>query len=276
MRFDIQKAFPYPVLRPYSDDYVDGEFQASVQARVDQEKVDINVYFALSVEEILQQIEAGRASYVAIISCRDTYFRDVIVSSTATIAREYAINTLRGEVVVDAYVVAIDSIENFFSQDINPEFGHGSFNFSRGDVLAQDEPQVFFIERDYFKPVTSVFDLVMREDLQGGEWTVSLSQDRVQIEVSREMKEAIDRARNASNNQMILINSIYFAAVVHVVQQLKDARSEFEDYRWATVFLRQIHNRDINLDSEDAYKIAQQLMEYPLILLKTQDVFGGD
>jgi len=34
MKFDRYKAFPYPVLRPYSDDYIDIDFQTNVEPKV--------------------------------------------------------------------------------------------------------------------------------------------------------------------------------------------------------------------------------------------------
>jgi hypothetical protein len=34
MKFDRSKTFPYPVLRPYSDDYVDAEFQALAEFEI--------------------------------------------------------------------------------------------------------------------------------------------------------------------------------------------------------------------------------------------------
>ncbi len=56
MKFDKNKAFPYPVLRPYSDDYKDVEFQATVEFTVGKEKIKTNISYAISSEEILEEI----------------------------------------------------------------------------------------------------------------------------------------------------------------------------------------------------------------------------
>jgi|LSQX01.2.fsa_nt_gb hypothetical protein len=276
MRFDSQKAFPYPVLRPHSDDYHQGVFEAIVDIYVDDKGVEVAVLFTLSVDEILDLVRVAKASFVLVVSCRDTYFREALVCNDLIFTHSFDINHLRGEVVVEPYVVANEVIESFSSQDINLEFGNGPFRFNQGDVIAQDEPKVFYIERDYFKPITSVFDLVKKDDLNPNEWTVSLSQDRVHIEVSGKMKETIDRIRSAKENRAILLNSIYFATVVHVVQQLKDAYGEYECYHWAEVVKRQIHNKGIDLDSTDAYRIAQVLMEDPLGILDNYVFQGGE
>jgi hypothetical protein len=189
MKFDPQKAFPYPVLRPQSNDYNGPDFQVNVQysATEGSDTIDFEIDYLLSSEEILDEIGRGRANYVTLISCRDTYFRDVLVASDSKIYKSINKSNLRGEVQVLSYIVAIERINNFKSEDINDEFGDGPFSFNRGEVLAQDEPDIFFVDRDLFKPVTSVFDLVKNESLKETEWKVDLEQDHVQIVVNPKM-----------------------------------------------------------------------------------------
>jgi hypothetical protein len=52
MKFDKNKAFPYPVLRPYCDDYQGVEFQATVEFGVSADSIDANVSYAVSSDEI--------------------------------------------------------------------------------------------------------------------------------------------------------------------------------------------------------------------------------
>ena len=169
MKFDRNKAFPYPVLRPYSDDYVDVEFQATVEFIVSKDKIKVNIGFAISSEEIINQIKIGNAEYAAVISCRDTYYQHVLSSKSKLVSAEFDNGELRGEVKVRPYVVVKNDIAEFKSQDINPEFGNGPFRFEVGDILAQDETQVFYIDRDLFKPISSVFELVKKQDQPDGE-----------------------------------------------------------------------------------------------------------
>ena len=56
MKFDRNKTFPYPVLRPYSDDYVDGDFQALADAKVRQTQ-----FFAS--RQVVQQIPLYLAAH---------------------------------------------------------------------------------------------------------------------------------------------------------------------------------------------------------------------
>ncbi len=54
MKFDRQKAFPYPVLRPYSDDYLNVDFQTSVDFNISKETVGMNVQYAISSDDDLR------------------------------------------------------------------------------------------------------------------------------------------------------------------------------------------------------------------------------
>jgi hypothetical protein len=276
MKFDKNKAFPYPVLRPFSDDYVDGEFQATVEFRVSKETIKVDIGYAISSDEIEKEIQNGNAEYVAMISCRDTYYQHVLRSSGNTVAADFDKGQLRGEVKVDPYVVAKKDISPFASPDINPEFGEGPFSFVAGDVLAQDDAQVFYIDRDLFKPITSVFELVKKDEQSDWVWTIGFDEEHIQIEVSPKMKESIDSARNMKNNRVVLINSIYFAAVMQAIQKLQDTdtRATYGDRKWAKVILAQAHNKGLDINAGDAYLIAEQLMQHPMQLLNAY-VFKG-
>lgn len=274
MKFDKYKAFPYPVLRPESDDYKDGEFQATVEFTIAENNIKASIGYALSAEEITDEIAKGNAEYVCMISCRDTYFQQIISTTERKMEANFDIGSLRGEVRVNPYVVVKNNITNFTSPDINSEFGPGPFQFVEGDVLAQDEAQIFYIDRDLFKPITTVFDLVKKDDLPDGIWTVGFEENHIQIEVSAKMKEAIDTARNDQRKRIVLLNSIYFAAVMQAVQKLKDSNGDFDGKKWAEVIIRQAHNKGLNLDNHDAYLITEHLMEQPIKLLDAH-VFKG-
>jgi hypothetical protein len=276
MKFDRNKTFPYPVLRPYSDDYVDVEFQTNVDFTSNDGMVTTEITYRVSSSELVEQIKIGNAKFVSIVSCRETYFRDVIASEDKQVVKNFDIGNLRGEVKVDSYIIAIKKIPSFTSPDINPEFGRNNFAFTPGDVLAQEETAVFYIDRDLFKPVTSVFDLVKNPEYSEGEWRINLDEDHIQIIISTAMKESIDNARNNTSMKVILLNSIYFIAAVHAIQRLKEFGSDYEEKRWGRVFYRQIHNNGLDLVSTDSYILAQKLMKYPLKVLNAYVLKGAE
>jgi hypothetical protein len=90
------------------------------------------------------------------------------------------------------------------------------------------------------------------------------------------MKEAIDNARNNTSHKAVLLNSLYFSAVVHAIQKLKDFGGDFDEKKWVRVIYRQIHNAGLDLQKVDAYLIAQKLMKHPLGALNHYVFKGSD
>lgn len=268
MQFDPLRAFPYPVLRPGSNDYVDSAMQTVAELIQSDDQLEITAEAAISVgvDEIRDLVEAGKARYAAVISCRDTYFRKAMLSDEPQLSEKFPTGALRGEVLICPYVVAVEDIDGFTCPWINPEFGNGPFSFPNGAVLAVDEPQMIYVDRETFKPISSCFYLAPNENMPSNEWNVDASEDRVRITVNPELKERIADARNSKEKRAILLNSIYFGAVVQCLAILKNA-DEAEDLRWARIFRQRLVDQHLELDRHPETWLAQQLMRHPFAIV---------
>lgn len=274
MQFDTQRAFPYPVLRPDIDDYVDGEFQATVDLYGQEGEIRAECLYQLSVDEIVGEVKKETAKFVTVFSCRDTYRREVCATGKTSDEFKFPAGVFRGEVLVSSYVVAESDIIGFKSDLINDEFGFGPFYFKSGSVLAIDEPKVVHIERDNFRPISSVFELVQKPGIPSSEWQINFDAQKVQIAVNPDTKIKIDAARNSKHNQIILLNSVYFAAIMQAIRVLREG-DDYNDYRWASVFHQKLQNMELKIDSMEEYKLAQTLLHSPLSLLE-QYIFTRD
>ncbi|NIJ37201.1 hypothetical protein FHR22_001885 [Sphingopyxis panaciterrae] len=268
MQFDPLRAFPYPVLRPGSSDYIDSSMQtvAELIQSDDQLEITAEATIAIAVEEIRALVEAGKARYAAVISCRDTYFRKAMLSEEPQLSERFPTGALRGEVLICPYVVAVEDIDGFVCPWINSEFGSGPFSFPNGAVLAVDEPQMIYVDRETFKPISSCFYLAPNENVPSNEWQVDTSEDRVRISVSPALKERIADARNSKEKRSILLNSIYFGAVVQCLAILKNTE-EAEDLRWARIFRQRLADQHLELDRHAETWLAQQLMRHPFSIV---------
>lgn len=275
MQFDSLRAFPYPVLRPDVDDYIDGDIQVTVEFEpsADGQEVFAEVTFHLSVKELQEEVCAGRAQYTTVFACRDTYFRHVHVSGEESFKVTFPAGRLRGEVQIFPYIASVKLIDDYKSKLINSEFGDGPFRYEIGSVLAVDRPQIIYIDRDVFRPLSSVFVLIGDESIVGHEWQVRTTDDKVQILVSFELKELIDKARNNKAHRAVLMNSIYFSSVMHCISILKSGSDENES-RWAKIIQQKCHNEGINIDEHDDYLITEKLMRSPFQLIEAY-VFQG-
>jgi hypothetical protein len=107
--------------------------------------------------------------------------------------------------VINKYIQILADSE-IESDEINEDFGKGPFKYTRGDIIAQDEPEAFYFGHEFFTPLTSVFTMVQNGSLSYGEWKLDADSDQVGIEVNPKMKDKFDRARATGSNRQILLN----------------------------------------------------------------------
>ncbi|TPN02783.1 hypothetical protein FKO01_49195 [Mesorhizobium sp. B2-3-3] len=253
---------------------MDSDIQADVHFKEsgDGNELVAEVEFALSVTELRKLVEIGKAYYAVVFACRDTYFRRAAVSTDSIFTETFPAGALRGQVLVNPYIVAAQDISGFVCRWINPEFGPGPFNYPSGAVLALDAPQAIFVDREAFRPLSSCFTLVKSDHIPSNEWQVLTERDKVQIAVSSGLKERIDAARNSKENRAILMNSIYFGAVMQCLSVLKQAEDP-DEWRWQKVFHQRIENNGIDLKKHSESWIAQQLLRHPIAAID-QYFFG--
>lgn len=273
MKYDRSKTFAHPVLRPHNDDYCNSEFQCSVSCEIDSDFVKIVCKVTCSSDDLMQRIGEGRAAFAMVVSCRDTFLRLTEFSTGAELSISRDVGDIRGELRVESYIIATAHIADYFSDDLNPEYGKLRYSLKPGDVLAQDEPTVFYVDREAFKPVTSAVELVCDNSIRDGEWRVDLSEHRVRVRLNSVQKEWIDYARSRRNAKAVLLNSVYFVAVMHAVQAIKDEQAD-PSLRWYGVVKQQVANSGLAL-TDDAYLITQRLLRYPLGTLQSE-FLGGE
>lgn len=277
MQFDPLRAFPYPVLRPRSEDYMDCAIQTLVELEpsADNQSIKAVVKLDVSVPELVQLIIEEKAVYSAVFACRNTYYRKAISSSNNVFSEVFAAGSLRDQVMIYPYIAATQTITGFTSPLINPEFGDGPFSFPLGAALAVDEPQAVFVERDAFQPISSCFFLVANENLPSHQWQLNLEEDNVHIALHPNLKARIDNARNNPQNRAMLLNSIYFAAVVQCLTTLKEKDESVRERRWANVFTQRLADQNLDLAAHQEIWLAQQLMHSPVAVMDTH-FFAGD
>jgi len=279
MRFDAQTSFPYPVLRTPVDDYLEGAWQPNIQfvKTEDDDNIKVLAQFELSIPEIQAVIDADQARYVIVLTCRDTYFRKVFKSKSGKMTIPIESGDLRGEVEALPLIIAVKAIPTFRSRFINPEFGPGPFAFKAGELLAIDEPHKQYIDREYFRPIGSVIQLATREDLQDWDWDISLddASGKIMVYVSEKAKGAIDLARNTVRGRAALLNSLWYTAVMVALDALKHGEGEHEDKKWAKVFKAKCAHVGVKYKTEEPFRVAKQLLDFPLVQLN-EYVFKGE
>lgn len=270
MKLDIQKSFQHPVLRPLSDDYVEGEISFEVKLLWDQKtnKVKLQFESLISSSSIKGLIQQRKASYLVTVRCRTTFFSMSFIGFESTIRHEFFDGELFGDVELNLYVVANEVIDSYISEEFNEEYEGEAFTIRKNAILACAEPKNFLIEREAFKPVTSVFNLAedKNQEIEQGKWVIDLEQDTVYIKLHSKDYEKITIARNLKTNQAVLLNSLYFVAVVEAVDTIYDEERGFDihEKKWSRVVHTAIEKCETVTKDDSSYVIAQELLKGPL------------
>ena len=268
MKFDSQQAFPYPVLRSNSNDYIGEVFSIKTNVRVTNEIVEIDVEFALSCSEIIDLIDSDYATYVVLITSKETFEQQFFYTKENKSTFKVSTKYLRGRISLESYVVATNRIGSFESSSINNEYGDGPFSFEIGEILAQNNPSDFYISREYFKPLQSIVKINLNDQLKNGEWEIKLEQSHIVVDASKSIHSLYSDAKNSANGKDIMLNSIWFSVITHAIDRLKDSSDVYSDYVWAEVLIAKVKGLGMNIDSHDSYKMATMLLNDPLLRLR--------
>ena len=281
MTFDPQKLYPYPVLRPQSEDYPRAEFQVNVEVwRVEQTTaLTVEAEFMLSDPDLLSLVEKDRACYVLQIRAPQTYFRSALYDTDNQITKNFPHGLIAGRTEFSPYLVATDHIRDFRASEWHSDYDGMSFDIAPGMVLAVDRHEERTIDTVEEAPLGSIFQLFEESRLSGGLWTIDHGNDRVTIKMSSQDYARFTAARESVNNRpdsAYIMNSVYLPALIWVLQEGDNDSEYFGDKRWFRALNARLESKNLPKLGEKSNRLvdAQTLLEYPfanLPLLADQD-----
>lgn len=279
MRFHKQKSYPYPVIREFHDDYIDEYFVVKTKSILGINDIELTINYDLSSNAIQREIKSGNATYMTVLSCRDTFFHKVFTFDKPNknfigVSHEL----LSGKVLVESFVY-ITKDTSISSSSINEEYllsnsgSKSSFDYKKGSVIAQAQTHSFEIQLDLYKPLGSIFTIEVDKTMQKGQWTIFSDTDKVIIAVAKDIKQVEVDLSDGSEGSSMLLNSIYFAAVMHLVQIIKDDESGgvIERHLWAKKIDERITLNEINVENEEAYSITTKILDFPFLRLSKEE-----
>ena len=186
MRFDPNKSYTYPVLRPSSLDYPKSEFEVEIQAKRlrGTTALTVTAIFVLSDSDLQALVSQGKASYVLRIKAPAAHHRSAYISPESQIHESFDDGQLHGRLEIWGFLVARQRIEGFRSEGWHDDYGRTSFNLEAGAVLAQDEPKEYWVDMAEEAMIGSIFELRVSDGLAEGSWEVDLDGDRVSLHMS--------------------------------------------------------------------------------------------
>lgn len=267
------RTLPYPLLAPWTNDYVNADFAASVPNAVLQNgrHINLTVKFNLTSHTLKELVSNDQAKYVALITCPSTFSREeypVDQDDEAVIFLESG--DYDQELALTPYIVALQEIKGFTAPEHADEFKlHKSdgFDIPSAAILAVGDSSRITLEEG--GSVESIIDLARNDHVEAGTFVIDLGDNRITIYMSRGDKERIEtlRMQGISSNEMAaLFPAIYLHAVVEALQNLKVL--DHADKQWTHSIRRALERASIKVDDDElksnALKYAQVLMRQPV------------
>lgn len=263
------RMLPFPLLAPWTEDYLNSSFGVEVPEAVlnNGRQVKIELFFRLHSVSLRRLIEKLEATYAVEVSCPRTFAR-----STHPASERHELNLDASdydeEIIVTPYVASLGTFEKFRAPEHASEWSDyrpKGFSVPTAGILAVGNSTRIILKDS---ALSSVIDLIANPNVSDGSFAIQLDDERIKIHVPDAEKENIEAVRNRRGSSLeftALFPGLYLHAVAEALRNL----SNYEHTRWAFAIRNALDGSghgevDAELLKNDALKYAQDIMEQPL------------
>lgn len=273
MRISDYTRYPYAVLSPFNDDYIEGSFTTSFAVSENLSTGALTLRYDVSIEEpmINELVLSNKAIIGCIIVSLETYYIKLHKLDHNSGLLDFSAGTLLGEVNLRPVIWLDDESITLNSENINSEFNHRA-ELQKGSIIAVDEETTISVGNAKLAPLESIFELVMSADIPEGRVHVKLDSDRIGIMFGKKTFAAIDSLRGQEDHLPIVTSSIYLPALMEVLDLIRINPEAYSDRRWYKPFSSKCTFKGVSLaPGGSSLEGAQTLLNNPLF-----EIFEND
>ena len=271
MKFYPGKMYPYPVLRPESDDYPRAEFQVEIEFKKVEKSTEsmIEVEFVLSDPDLQKCVARKDAHYVVVVRCPTTHLRYSKSTFDKQLIVEFASGKIFGYTEVSPFLVATRPIHRFRAQGWHEDYiGMPPVDLETGTVLAVDTPKEYWVDNAQEARISSIFDAVPGGQVDG-QWDCGLDSERIAITLSdNDYKRFCDARKQTRSEEEIsyVMNGIYLPALYHVLVMADADADAYRERRWFRSLearLEDVQAKLLGCNGGNRLRDAQKLLNSP-------------
>lgn len=273
MKYVPNRLFGYPVLDDESletADYPNKLITPKINLILNSEditKYTVKYELTLNSSTLNKLINEKKANYVIRVSCNASLFSQSEICG-ANGSFDILGDNLREKIEISVFLVASESLTlKSQNNEFHPDFEGEEFCISKGMVLAYPAPVVYFISKENFMDVTSIFEWKRKPNQKNGTFDVGISDQKIEIISSEAQTKIFKDWMRRNDSKYIAYNSIFLSALTHAIEHLKNDPDSYSDNRWANIILTKCENKDIDIEKKSALEISQRLLNSPLELL---------
>ena len=269
-----QRLYPHPVLSWFSDDYPERMFQPAIDVKPNKSFFRIIMNCNTSSKALRDLIDQKKAAYCIHIECSSTRYRSAHKSFDNEFEVDIPVSDLEGKVEVSRFIISVDTIHNFSTNEFHDDFSGRSFDLIVGDVLAVAETAAFpaIKKDDELAELPSIFSIVPSLDEDPPPFDVSIIGNKIVITLSSRTHQIFMGLNSSSDARATLCTMILIPALVYTLNEVRShpTISDLFDRRWFRVLRKRFEDIQVDImqlsnNSDSDLVIAGKLIEDPII-----------
>lgn len=270
------RLYPYPVLSPFTDDYINSSFETIVDLERVEYSLRVHMWSELRNDELKTLLESDKVKYVYHVECPQTGYRTAVASNTEETFHEIADNKVRGQLQVCSFIVANDNFSDYSNACLHEDYSGFTFEIDAGCIMAVGSQVNFEIEKDLndlsFAPSVILICKNLDEDTKGV--IVDMNHSKLIIKIPEKAYYNYVSLTKEIEAKSILRSMIIIPAIAHALQEVAkrdpQSRFEFSRYSWYLALkknLLEVFACDIESDTfvdQDMLNLAQKIINNPL------------
>lgn len=248
-----QRAYGYPVLSSFSNDYIDGNvFDCEVIARThEQNDNQVNIEYKITLVSpfITELLLAKNASVFLDMYCAQTMYRESVRLETLEGSIELQPGRVFGSLRIEPVIVSTGAKLDMRFEGVHEEFGDKSFRIDPGSLLAYGQTTQANLR--FRRTSLSGFIVVKtREDLDPNAYRIEASANSIVLQMGKNARTVRENLNSNSEQRAILSMSMYKDCFLVAFKSMRDPEIS-EELSWAQILQEKLEQLDIQINDFD-------------------------
>lgn len=274
-----KRLFPYPVLKqtPHQD-FNESIFKLEFQQdSIDSKKKIMfkNIQFTTNNDSFRNLVISGKISIYAHFECSNTLYRKLVPLKLEPIDIEISKKDISGKLIITAFAVANESIDDYFDEDFVDEYDKTHFEIDKYDILAFDDGYSIDVIHDVDKDdkISSIFIVVPKIDDTNDGIEFVYQSAKITIKLPQLTYNEYDRLKYISRYQNLFFSIFAIPILSMSLNEIKkvnfdDLETEFQWFIAVKKAYKKLNNEDLDADcfeKLDPYLFSQKVFENAVI-----------
>ena len=251
MKYNPRRNYLHPVLRPYSDDYPNGNLRTEVKrSEIAHDALNLSLIFDVTEPSIQEQVQNGSAICVAMLYCGATLHREMLQGGIGSLEILASIPTtlVRDNVELHPAIITRDDISHS-TETAHGEYGAASVSINRWQPLATDQTWRFQVNPNV-RPTKGIFNLEPDDTLPDGMFDIKTDMADRYVNITAN-RTTMGLFKKSSGERAL--STIYTSALVSALAEIKDVDgdAEIHDDGWVNCIKNNLKRLNASIGDQD-------------------------